>query len=105
MATHVKQEIKFQREALSELCSELGLIVTDDVAYRDCVVKKNNIYLFRAVFHPKKNYFGVRFAIGQTAVYRYTKETVTKLVERLIENRGTRKVTITSDYSKENHII
>jgi hypothetical protein len=105
MATHVKKEIQFQRDALHEICHELGLTVTDDIINRDCVVKKGNIYLFRAVFHPKKDYFGVRFALGQTSVYKYTKETVIELVERLIERRGNRKVTITSDYSKENHII
>lgn len=93
------------KECLDKICYELCLDMKLDKVRNDYVISRNGIYLFRAVLHPQKDFFGIRFNINQPSVYNYTEETVTKLVNRLIENRGDRRVTLPSDYSKENHII
>lgn len=93
------------KACLDKVCYELSLDMKPDLRRNDYVISKDGIYLFRAVLHSQKEYFGVRFKVTQFAVYNYTEETITQLVNKLIKDRQGRKITIPSDYSKENHII
>lgn len=93
------------KEMLDKVCYDLCLEMKIDHRRNDYVISKDGIYLFRAVLHSQKEFFGIRFKVTQFAVYNYTIETITQLVDKLIRDRKGRKITIPSDYSKENHII
>jgi hypothetical protein len=104
MPVKLKGKKILQKEALDEVCFDLGLTVKPDPQYKDYVIYLDNIYLFRAVLHPEKDYFGVRFASRHFADYTYNREKIVELVDKLIKDKAGRNTTCPKDYSKENHI-
>lgn len=104
MATKSKK-VEIAKQKLDNICFELGLKMRLDPQRKDYIISKDNIYLFRASVYRKYSYFGIRFGTRQSCNYNYDDQKVEELVNKILEERGVRKHSNGTDYSRDKHLI